>query len=176
MDDTNTQQAAASAAKAMAAKDDQAQITKDPVDDLAEVIEEVEEKQEDFQAAYDAGGHFKEQLEAISKSWRAGERESVSSKQHEVKEMEEILENPEIGPEVESHLERIEKDPAQMQQLADDYVKTVGIKPVAAINPKITLPLTDDQIKLGLHHKVWEAIRWLAEWCVRQLKVIHNHS
>ena len=90
--------------------------------------------------------------------------------------MEEVLENPEIGLEVESHLERVEKDPAQMQKLADDYVKTVGIKPVPTGSQKVVLPLTDDQIKLGLHHKVWEAIRWLAEWCARQLKVIHSHS
>lgn len=147
-----------------------------PEDNLAGVVEEIEEKQEDFQAAYNAGGHFKEQLEAISKGFRAGERESVSSKQHEVKEIEEIPENPEVGPEVESHLERIEKDPAQMQKMADDYVKTVGVKPVSTGNQKVVLPLTDDQIKSGLHHKVWEAIRWLAEWCVRQLKVIRSHT
>lgn len=141
-----------------------------PEDDLAEVVEEVEEKQDDFQAAYNAGGHFKEQLEAISKGFRAGEQESVSNKIHEVKEMEEVLENPEIAPEVESHVEKIEKDPAQMQRAADDYVKAVGMKPVAG--GATVVPLTDDQIKKGLHHKVWEAMRWLAEWCVRRLKMV----
>lgn len=159
MDDTKVQQAVV-----------------DPVDNLEDVVEEVEEKQGDFQAAYNAGGHFKEQLEAITKSWTRTSPEASAGKEHEVTEMEEVLENPEIGPEVESHLERIEKDPAQMQKLADDYVKTVGIKPVSTGSQKVVLPLTDDQIKLGLHHKVWEAIRWLAEWCVRQLKVIHSHS
>lgn len=143
-----------------------------PEDDLVEVVEEVEEKQEDFQAAYNAGGHFKEQLEAITKSWPHSAEAPLGAREHQVKEMEEILENPEIGPEVESHLEKIEKDPAQMQQAADDYVKVVGMKPVPTGSQKVVLPLTDDQIKLGLHHKVWEAIRWLAEWCVRQLKMV----
>ncbi len=147
-----------------------------PEETLADVVADQEETQADFQAAYNAGGHFKEQLEAITQSWRAGEQESVRSKQHEVKEMEEIPENPKISPEVESHLERIEKDPAQMQQAADDYVKAVGMQPVKQANSKVILPLSDDQIKKGLHHKVWEAIRWLAEWCTRQLKILNTKS
>ncbi len=64
---------------------------------LAEVVEEVEEEHADFQAAYDAGGHFKEQLEAISKSWtRTSPEAPLGAREHEIKEMEEIPENPEI--------------------------------------------------------------------------------
>lgn len=35
---------------------------------------------------------------------------------------------------------------------------------------KIVLPMDEEEIKKGLHHKVWEAIRWLAEWCVFIIK------
>lgn len=158
--------------KAVAAKADQDALTQDPVEKLVDVVEEIEEQQEDFQAMYNAGGHFKEQLEAIVKDRRLASSEVSSGVQeHEVKEVEEIPENPEIEPQVESHLEKIEKDPAQMQKLTDDYVAAVGLNS-SVQNKKPPLPLTDDQIKRGLHHEVWEAIRWLAEWCVRQAKMV----
>ena len=85
---------------------------------------------------------------------------------------EEIPTSPELEPEVEGYIEKVEKDPELMKKLADDYVKTVGMQSANPQNPKVQIPLTDDQIKDGLHHKVWEAIRWLAEWCSRQLKIL----
>ena len=30
---------------------------------------------------------------------------------------------------------------------------------------KIILPLTEDELRQGLHHKVVDGIRWIAEWC-----------
>ena len=41
-----------------------------PVATMADDVEEFEEKQQDYQAAYNAGGHFKEQLEAIAVGWK----------------------------------------------------------------------------------------------------------
>lgn len=35
------------------------------------------------------------------------------------------------------------------------------------------LPLTDDEIVKGLHAHIWESIRWMSIWCVRQLKKAH---
>ena len=144
-----------------AAADDQAKITQNPVPTLASDVEEFEEKQKDWQAMYDAGGHFKEQVEAAKREWRK-----------EAPAMKEIPESPEVGQEVEEYVEKVEKDPELLKALADDYVKQVGMTTPAAQNPKVKLPLSDDQIKLGLHHKVWEAIRWLAEWCLRQVKML----
>lgn len=37
----------------------------------------------------------------------------------------------------------------------------------------IVLPLTDEKIEEGLKLGVGNSIRWLAEWCVRQLKRMH---
>lgn len=36
-----------------------------------------------------------------------------------------------------------------------------------------TLPLTDDQIGQGLSQKPKSSFRWLAEWCLRQLRKLH---
>ncbi len=37
----------------------------------------------------------------------------------------------------------------------------------------VVLPLSDDQIAVGLHQEVTNSMRWLAEWCVRRLKFLH---
>lgn len=39
----------------------------------------------------------------------------------------------------------------------------------------IVLPLTDSQITEGLHMQIYTAIRWLSEWCIRQLKRAHQN-
>jgi hypothetical protein len=57
-------------------------------------------------------------------------------------------------------------------------VSSLGVKPVGTAVPVIVpepvvLPLTDDQITLGLHKGVSDSIRWLAEWCVRRLHQVH---
>ena len=171
-------QKAAAAANAMAAKDDQAQLTKNPTPTLADDVEDLpagrqgfEEKQQDYQVAYNAGGHFKEQLEAISKSWRS-EQESRRVEEREIKNMEEIPGSPEVGPEMEGYIEKVEKDPELQKALADDYIKTIGMQSATTQNPQVTLPLTNSQVQAGLHHKVWEAVRWLAVWCLRQMKMV----
>lgn len=143
-------------------------LTKNPTPSLSQEVKELEkaEPPSQFQGMYDQGGGFKERLESVA----SGFKERV------VTAVEEVPENPELEPEVEGYIEKVEKDPELMKKLADDYVKTVGMQSANPQNPKVQIPLTDDQIKEGLHHKVWEAIRWLAEWCVRQIKVIRSHS
>lgn len=39
--------------------------------------------------------------------------------------------------------------------------------------PNVTLPLSDDQIAQGLRLSIASSWRWLAEWCIRQLKRLH---
>lgn len=106
---------------------------------------------------YGAGGRFKEQLEAIAGSFSGG------SKEREVTRVEEVPVNVEEEKlkEAEGYIEKVEKEAELV---------LVGAAPPQ--QPKVTLPLTDDQIKKGLHHKIWEGIRWLAEWCLRQLKMV----
>lgn len=58
-------------------------------------------------------------------------------------------------------------------------VAQLGVKPTGANVPSqpapaVALPLTDDQIAMGLHQGIASSLRWLAEWCVRRLKQLHT--
>lgn len=137
-------------------------LTKNPTPTLTDDVEEFEEKQNDFQAAYNAGGHFKEQLESIAAGFKGAEVQR--SKEKPVEQMVEIPSSPEVTPEVEGYMEKIEKE---------DY-QQILMGSTSPQQPQVKIPLTNDQIQAGLHHKVWEAIRWLAEWCLRQLKILNS--
>lgn len=56
-------------------------------------------------------------------------------------------------------------------------VQQMGVTPagqnIPAVSPAVTLPLSDDQIALGLKQSIWSSWRWLAQWCVRRLKQVH---
>ena len=54
-------------------------------------------------------------------------------------------------------------------------VQAVGPNQPVAFTGVIKLPLTDDQIIVGLHAQIVSSLRWLAEWCLRQLKKAHIH-
>jgi hypothetical protein len=82
------------------------------------------------------------------------------------------------------YVEKIEKQtetqqpantqPTQASSPNDSSVKDMG-KIVSAqfavqIKPNITLPLDQREVVEGLHHRVWEGVRWLSEWCVMMIK------
>jgi hypothetical protein len=57
-------------------------------------------------------------------------------------------------------------------------VASLGVKPAGQNVPVTTtstvvLPLTDDQIAVGLHQSISNSVRWLAAWCIRRLKQVH---
>lgn len=57
-------------------------------------------------------------------------------------------------------------------------VAQLGVKAVGPAAPPpqtttIVLPLTDEQIAQGLHQSIVSSWRWLAEWCLRQLAMVH---
>ena len=52
-------------------------------------------------------------------------------------------------------------------------VAPAGLNVTVGTGSSVTLPLTDDQIALGLHQSVTSSWRWLAEWCVKKLKQLH---
>lgn len=58
------------------------------------------------------------------------------------------------------------------QTVAQMGVKAVG-DAVVPVAPPTPLPLTDDQIALGLKQSVTSSWRWLAEFCRRRLKQMH---
>lgn len=63
------------------------------------------------------------------------------------------------------------KLPPAVQQLG---VRASGGTVPSSQAPAVALPLTDDQIAQGLKHGITSSWRWLAEWCVRQLKQLHK--
>lgn len=59
-------------------------------------------------------------------------------------------------------------------------VKKMGVRavdnavaPIPTQKPVAPMPLSDEEIAKGLHQSISSSWRWLAEWCVRQLKEAH---
>lgn len=80
----------------------------------------------------------------------------------------------ELPKEVVSAGVKVQPTTVQLPQVVTQMgVQTVGqaVVPQPATTP---LPLTDDQIALGLKQSVASSWRWLAEWCIRKLKQLHN--
>lgn len=90
--------------------------------------------------------------------------------------LEEVGAEIELSPELEkAGLEKFR----ETIELPPD-VRKMGVQAVGPSQPvtpatTINLPLTDDQILVGLHAQIITSLRWLAEWCIRRLKQIHVH-
>lgn len=56
------------------------------------------------------------------------------------------------------------------QPIKDEYGQLL-VEAAAPIKPKIVLPLTKPKIQQALKKKIIESIRWLAEWCLRLIKM-----
>ena len=54
-------------------------------------------------------------------------------------------------------------------------VQALGMAQPVTTATTVQLPLTDDQILTGLHAQIMTSLKWLAEWCIRQLKKAHVH-
>ena len=94
----------------------------------------------------------------------------------------------------ETHLEEVERAlelTAEVKRAGVEHIReeikltpqarSVGIEEAAEIIPVsapqtgvVNLPLTDDQIQKALHQKITESILWLANWCLRQLQLLHH--
>lgn len=64
--------------------------------------------------------------------------------------------------------------PPKPQIPSDNQVKDMG-KIVSAqfavhTKPNIVLPMNQQEITEGLHHRIWEGVRWASEWCVMMIK------
>jgi hypothetical protein len=89
--------------------------------------------------------------------------------------------------EVQSYIEKVEKksevvtDNSQtvvlpkmgnqvQTQVGDDMGMIVAKSVQGQGKAKIVLPLTEEELRNGLHHKVVDGVRWLAEWCRMMIK------
>lgn len=93
-----------------------------------------------------------------------------------VEQAEEIPTQVELEkkPELSGYMEKVEREAELMKPVQDDYTQQVLIKSANPQNVTVTLPMTEDEMMSGLHGQVWESFRWLAEWCVRQIKLLHG--
>ena len=101
------------------------------------------------------------------------------------KELERQTPEEIAAQQLEGYIEKVEKQPEIPKDVAE-YVQPSGSVSLPQMTPTdfgaavmqqaqaqtqtITLPLTEAKIKQGLHHKVFDAIRWVAEMCVYLIK------
>jgi len=79
-------------------------------------------------------------------------------------------ENPEQLSELQGYLGKIEREPSNKEPVLDDQTGQPLLTPTDHEQPTITLPLTEDEIRQGLHHKIIDGLKWLALFCVRLTK------
>ncbi len=68
---------------------------------------------------------------------------------------------------LEGYLEKIERTPGQV---TSDDGKQPLLTPTQTQPTTITIPLTEEEVKHGLHHKIIDSVRWLATWSLRMIK------
>lgn len=87
--------------------------------------------------------------------------------------------------EVDGYIERVEKQ-IEIKKLSGPLKSSPVITPSPQVQDddgnvvmqaaqqqkqiKIVLPLNEEGVKNGLHRKLFDAVRWLAEWCVMIIK------
>lgn len=103
------------------------------------------------------------------------EREGVQ----EVSPITEYTRQADLEPEVEGWLEKVEKENSQLQQPITDPSSSsssgqVVLDNAPTANFKVILPMSKDEVDKGLQHKVLDSVRWLAEWCMRMMKMFGN--
>ena len=83
--------------------------------------------------------------------------------------------NPEVAKDIQSYLQKVEKEQFLDQPITDDFGQPL-ISPPVPQQPKIVLPITQNQYLLGFQQKVTESIRWLVTWCGRLIKILGNRA
>jgi hypothetical protein len=79
-----------------------------------------------------------------------------------------------LSPEVSSSGVRIHPTTVSIPpSVAQMGVQPAGQNISVQTTTSVVLPLTDDQIAVGLHQSITNSFRWLSTWCVRRLKQVH---
>lgn len=76
----------------------------------------------------------------------------------------------------QGYIERVERQAELATPVIDPASSQILVQSSSRQKPKIKLPLSEGQIEEGLHHKIWESIRWLAEWCKRQIELMYTKN
>lgn len=96
----------------------------------------------------------------------------------QIAKSEAYLDEAEKAQELPPELEKAGVEQVQSEVLIPQQVSQMGVKqtgPTAPVSTQVSvkLPITDDQVLAGMHANIFDAIRWLSEWCKRQLKLGH---
>lgn len=89
---------------------------------------------------------------------------------------QELMTDIELEPDVEQAGVTITSETIEIPpDLKKMGVQAMGSSNVFTSATAMKLPLTDDQIVIGLHSQVMMSLRWLSEWCIKKLKIAHVH-
>jgi hypothetical protein len=88
----------------------------------------------------------------------------------------ELREDEKVPEDVESWMEKLEQgeEIRLPQPVTDDDQVVVSNSGNDVADDALVLPLTEKQVEEGLHKKVYNSARWLAEWCIRVAKKLHG--
>lgn len=88
----------------------------------------------------------------------------------------EIKETEPLPPEVEGWLQKLDQegDIQLPQPITDDGNVLLSEPPGQTLAPKIILPLTKSGVQAGLKTKVTDSAKWLANWCLRLIKMMKD--
>ncbi len=120
----------------------------------------------------------KKQEDKISVSGSGGkERVEIKRGKQEVTPITEYTRKVDLEPEVEGWLEKLEKEDTSLSQVVTDDTSDQKILEDAEEDRKkfkVILPLTKEEVDQGMHGKAIDSIRWLAEWCIKMIKMFHG--
>ena len=94
----------------------------------------------------------------------------------ETTKLVEVRESEPLPAEVEGWLQKLDQegDIRLDQPLTHDGEVLLSDTEAQVVKQKIILPMTQTSAQQGLTQKVTESARWLAEWCVRLIKIMKD--
>lgn len=94
----------------------------------------------------------------------------------ETTKLVEIQENEPLPEEVEGWLQKLgqEGDIKLDKPISHDGDVLLSNTDAQVVKEKIVLPMTQSAAQQGLSQKVTESARWLAEWCLRLVKIMKD--
>jgi len=98
-----------------------------------------------------------------------GEQDIAKRTAAEVQDYVEAMEKKAEGAAQQGVTPAPAADDIQIKPVQDDFGKVV-MDSAKAKKPSITLPLTEEEVRSGLHHKLLDAMRWAATFCVYMIK------
>jgi hypothetical protein len=101
---------------------------------------------------------------------------SEPARAQEVAPLVEVHETEHIPEEVEGWLQKLNQagDINLQHPITHDGDILLANTEAQVVKEKLVLPLSETGVKLGLTSKVSDSARWLAEWCVRLVKMIKD--